>query len=347
MKMNPLGRTGLTVSELCLGTMTFGTQTAPEDAHAQIDRAREAGINFMDTAEMYPTNPITPETIGGTEEIIGDWFARTGRRDEWILATKVTGTGQKAVRDGAPITPETMREALEASLRRLRTDVIDLYQLHWPNRGTYSFRKHWSYAPWTQDRAATRQHMDDMLGALAREVERGTIRFFGLSNETTWGTAEWLRRAEQTGTPGVQTVQNEYSLLCRLADTDLAELMVYEDVSLLPFSPLGAGLLTGKYQNGAVPEGSRMSVNAELGGRRTERAFAAVDAYIEVAKRFGLHSAQMALAWTARRPFVAATILGASDMGQLEIALGAADLTLTDELLEALDTVHKAHPMPY
>ncbi|WP_370045672.1 MULTISPECIES: aldo/keto reductase [Salipiger] len=346
MKMNPLGRTGMTVSELCLGTMTFGNQTAPEDGHAQIERALDAGINFMDTAEMYPVNPVRAETIGRTEEILGDWFAKTGRRNEWILASKHTGDS-KMVRDGAPISGETIPAAIEGSLKRLKTDTIDLYQFHWPNRGSYHFRQNWSFDPSGQDRAQTVQHMHDALGALQREVERGTIRAFGLSNESTWGTMMWLRIAEETGGPRVASIQNEYSLVCRLADTDLAEMMCNEDVGLLPFSPLGAGLLTGKYQGGAVPEGSRMALNGNLGGRKSERVFPAVDAYLEVARRFGIDPVHMALAWSARRPFVASSIFGATTMAQLEHLLGAVDVTLSDELLEALDETHKAHPLPY
>ncbi|MAU48126.1 MAG: aldo/keto reductase [Yangia sp.] len=346
MKMNPLGRTGMMVSELCLGTMTFGNQTAPEDGHAQIERAFDAGINFMDTAEMYPVNPVLAETVGRTEEIIGDWFASTGRRSDWILATKHTGDS-KLVRDGAPISSTTIPGAVEGSLKRLKTDVIDLYQFHWPNRGSYHFRQNWRFDPSSQDRLSTVQHMHDALGALQREVERGTIRAFGLSNESAWGTAMWLRIAEEAGGPRVASIQNEYSLLCRLADTDLAELMVNEDVGLLPFSPLGAGLLTGKYQGGAVPEGSRMALNGNLGGRKSERVFGAVDAYLEVAQRFGIDPVHMALAWTAQRPFVASSIFGATTMAQLEHLLAASELTLSSELLEALDDAHKAHPMPY
>ena len=346
MKMNPLGRTGMTVSELCLGTMTYGNQTPPEDAHAQIERAFDAGINFMDTAEMYPVNPVTAETIGRTEEIIGDWFAKTGRRGDWILATKHTGDS-RMVRDGAPISSDTIPGAIEGSLKRLKTDVIDLYQFHWPNRGSYHFRQNWTFDPSGQDRAATVQHMHDALGALSREVERGTIRAFGLSNESTWGTMMWLKIAEETGGPRVASIQNEYSLVCRLADTDLAEMMCNEDVGLLPFSPLGAGLLTGKYQGGAVPEGSRMALNGNLGGRKSERVFPAVDAYLEVAQRFGIDPVHMALAWSLRRPFVASSIFGATTMAQLEHLLGAVDVTLSDELLEALDETHKAHPLPY
>ncbi|MBN9676259.1 aldo/keto reductase [Salipiger bermudensis] len=346
MKMNPLGRTGMTVSELCLGTMTFGNQTAPEDGHAQIERALDAGINFMDTAEMYPVNPVRAETIGRTEEILGDWFAKTGRRNEWILASKHTGDS-KMVRDGAPISGETIPAAIEGSLKRLKTDTIDLYQFHWPNRGSYHFRQNWSFDPSGQDRAQTVQHMHDALGALQREVERGTIRAFGLSNESTWGTMMWLKIAEETGGPRVASIQNEYSLVCRLADTDLAEMMCNEDVGLLPFSPLGAGLLTGKYQGGAVPEGSRIALNGNLGGRKSERVFPAVDAYLEVAQRFGIDPVHMALAWSLRRPFVASSIFGATTMAQLEHLLGAVDVTLSDELLEALDETHKAHPLPY
>ncbi|MFD1342476.1 aldo/keto reductase [Litorisediminicola beolgyonensis] len=346
MKMNPLGRTGLSVSELCLGTMTYGNQTPESDAHSQIEMALEAGINFLDTAEMYPVNPVRKESIGRTEEVIGNWFAKTGRRSDWIVATKITGQGQEAVRDGAPITPETLDTALEGSLRRLQTDMVDLYQLHWPNRGSYAFRQNWSYAPEHQDAAATRQNMADVLGWMERQVERGTIRFFGLSNETTWGTSEWLRIAAETSTPRVASIQNEYSLLCRLADTDLAELMVNEDVGLLPYSPLAAGLLTGKYQGGAVPEGSRRSLNETLGGRINDRVFGVVEEYLAVAREFGLDPSQMALAWSARRPFVASSILGATTTEQLSLLLGAAEVTLEDDLLARLDAVNRAHPMP-
>lgn len=347
MRRNPLGRTGIEVSELCLGTMTFGSQTPEDEAHAQMDRALEAGINFLDCAEMYPVNPVRAETVGLSEEIVGTWFARSGRRDAWVVATKHSGEGMMHVRGGAPITPDTIPAAVEGSLRRLKIDCIDLYQFHWPNRGSYHFRKNWRYDPSGQDRAETLAHMEDALGALAREVERGTIRAFGLSNETAWGTAQWLRVAEAAGGPRAASIQNEYSLLARMADTDLAELCVNEEVGFLPFSPLAAGLLTGKYQGGASPPGSRRSHVENLGGRITPRVFAAVGACHEVAGRFGLDPVQMALAWAARRPFVASAIFGATRLAQLEHALGAAEVVLSDELLAALDEVHRAHPMPY
>ncbi|SLN27594.1 General stress protein 69 [Roseovarius litorisediminis] len=347
MKRNPLGRTGIMVSELCLGSMTWGTQNTMAEGHAQIDRALDAGVYFVDTAEMYPVNPISGETTGKTEEIIGEWFARTGRRDDVILATKHSGAGFAHARDGAPISSETIPQAVESSLKRLKTDHIDLYQFHWPNRGSYMFRQNWRFDPSGQNRKDTLAHMEDALEALQREVERGTIRHFGLSNESAWGTAQWLQVAGEKGGPRVASIQNEYSLMCRLYDTDLAELSVNEDVGLLAFSPLAAGLLSGKYQNGAVPEGSRMALNGDLGGRKTDRAFNAVEAYLEIAKHHDLNCAQMALAWCLTRPFMCSAIFGATTMAQLDLALGSADLTLSEEVLAEIDAAHKAHPMPY
>ncbi|WP_299611807.1 aldo/keto reductase [uncultured Tateyamaria sp.] len=347
MERRKLGRTGIEVSALCLGSMTWGTQNTTEEGHAQIDRALDAGIDFVDTAEMYPVNPISAETIGRTEQIIGMWFERGGARGNMVLATKHSGAGMRHVRDGAPISGDSIPETVEGSLRRLQTDYIDLYQFHWPNRGSYMFRQNWTFDPSGQDPAAVRQNMDDCLGALQREVDRGTIRAFGLSNESAWGTSEWLAAADRTGGPRVASVQNEYSLMCRLYDTDMAELSVNEDVGLLSFSPLATGLLTGKYQGGAVPEGSRLSLSPDLGGRKTPRAFEAVDAYLGVARKHDLDPSQMALAWCMTRPFMCSVIFGATTMDQLEVAIGAADLTLSDEVMADLDSVHRNHPMPY
>ncbi|MDX2482535.1 MAG: aldo/keto reductase [Pseudodonghicola sp.] len=348
MKMNPLGRTGLTVSELCLGTMTFGTQTPEHEAHAQIDCALAAGINFIDTAEMYPVNPVAAETIGRTEEIIGSWnAANPARRGEFILATKHSGEGMQHARGGAPISSATIPQAIEGSLRRLRTDHIDLYQFHWPNRGSYMFRKNWRFDPSGQNREETLANMGDCLDALQRQVDKGNIRHFGLSNESAWGTAQWLRLAEQRGAPRVASIQNEYSLMCRLYDTDLAELSVNEDVGLLAFSPLAAGLLSGKYQDGAVPDGSRMSLVPDLGGRKGPRAFEAVAAYLEIAARHGIDPVHMALAWCGTRPFMASTIFGATRMAQLEHALASVEVKLSDQILEEIDAAHRAHPLPY
>ncbi|MRU14618.1 aldo/keto reductase [Roseovarius sp. A21] len=347
MKKNRLGRTGIEVSALCLGSMTWGSQNTMEEGHAQIDRALERGLNFIDTAEMYPVNPIAKETIGRTEEVIGEWFAKSGRRDEVVLASKHSGEGMKHAREGAPISSKTIPEAVEGSLRRLKTDYIDLYQFHWPNRGSYMFRKNWQYDPSGQDKTATLAHMEDALEALQKQVDKGNIRAFGLSNESAWGTAQWLRMSEDKGLPRVASIQNEYSLLCRLYDTDLAELSVNENVGLLAFSPLAAGLLTGKYQGGAVPEGSRMTLNETLGGRKTGRALDAVGAYLEIAARHGLDPAQMAIAWCMTRPFMGSVIFGATSVTQLDVALGAGNVSLSDEVLEEIDAAHRAHPMPF
>ena len=347
MKRVPLGRTGLEVSALCLGSMTWGSQNTPEEGHAQIDRALDRGVNFIDTAEMYPVNPTLKETTGRTEEIIGQWFAKTGRRDEVILATKHSGEGFMHARDGAPISSATIPETVEGSLRRLQTDHIDLYQLHWPNRGSYMFRKNWSFDPSGQSRTETIAHMEDTLEALQKQVDKGNIGHFGLSNESAWGTAQWLRIAEARGWPRVASIQNEYSLLCRLYDTDMAELSVNEDVGLLAFSPLAAGLLSGKYQGGAMPGTSRMALNSTLGGRVTDRVFDAVDAYLQIAGRHGLNPVEMALAWCLTRPFMCSAIFGATTLEQLDTALNSADLVLSDEVVTEIDTAHRAHPMPF
>ncbi|UWR05886.1 aldo/keto reductase [Ruegeria sp. B32] len=348
MKMKPLGRTGIQVSDLCLGTMTFGTQTPEADAHRQIDTALAAGINFLDAAEMYPVNPITKETVGKTEQIIGNWnAAHPARRGGYVLATKHSGAGFTHARDGAPISSITIPGAIEGSLRRLQTDYIDLYQFHWPNRGSYMFRQNWDYDPSGGDRQAVLDNMHECLEALQSQVDKGNIRAFGLSNESAWGTAQWLRLSDEMGAPRVASIQNEYSLLCRLYDTDMAELSAYEDVGLLAFSPLAAGFLTGKYQGGAVPEGSRMSIVPQMGGRKGDRVFDAVEAYLAIAAKHRLDPVHMALAWCQARPFMTSVIFGATTQAQLERILEGRDVVLSDEVMAEINAAHRAHPMPY
>ena len=347
MDYRRLGRSDLKVSALCLGSMTWGAQCSAEEAFAQIDAALAGGVNFIDTAELYPTYPIRPETVGRTEEIIGRWLARSGRRGDVVLATKISGAGQRAVRGGAPIGPEAIDRAVEGSLRRLGTDVIDLYQLHWPNRGSYHFRQNWTYSPGGPDTEAIEAEMLAILEAMQRHVDAGRVRWFGLSNETAWGTARWLALAERHGLPRVQSIQNEYSLLCRLFDTDLAELSLREQVPLLAYSPLAAGLLTGKYAPDVTPPGSRRSVSETLNGRITPRVWKAVAAYHALAVRHGLDPVQMALAWGMARPFAGSVIFGATAVAHVERALGAAGLRLEPELLAEIDALHRAHPMPF
>jgi aryl-alcohol dehydrogenase-like predicted oxidoreductase len=267
MKHNILGRTGISVSEICLGTMTWGSQNTEAQAFEQMDYAVEQGVNFFDTAELYPTTPLSPETYALTETIIGNWFKKTGKRKDIVLATKVAGAGRPYIRGGKPITGAAIREAVDASLKRLQTDYIDLYQIHWPNRGHFHFRQAWTYNPYGQDRERTLADMNEKLVALDECVKAGKIRAIGLSNETTWGAQKYIALAEAHCLPRVATVQNEYNLLYRHYDLDMAELSHHEDVGLLAYSPLAAGLLTGKYLDGHKPAGSRGAINSDLGGR--------------------------------------------------------------------------------
>ncbi len=344
MQRRKLGRTGIEVSGWCLGTMTFGRQTPEADAHRQMDMGLERGIDFLDTAEMYPVNPPRAETVGDTEAIVGNWLQRNGRRDAVTLATKCLGPSSLA-RDGAPITARTVTEALEGSLRRLKTEQVDLYQLHWPNRGSYHFRQIWSYDPSGQDTAAVLDNMAEVSDALDKARREGKVRAFGLSNDTAWGVMRWLS-AGFPGAPRVSTLQNEYSLLCRYWDSDLAEVCHHEEVTLLAYSPLACGLLTGKYADG-IPEGSRRSINPELNGRVSDRLWPAIDAYLDIAARHGIDPVHMALAWVAQRPVPAIPILGATTAAQLEHLLGGTEVVLPQAVLDEIDAAHRAHPMPF
>ena len=348
MKLKKLGKSDLKVSPYCLGTMTFGESTDEDDAHKQINESLEKGINFIDTAEMYPVNPISKETIGKTEQFIGKWNnLNAGRRSDYILATKHSGEGLKHVRDGAPISGVTIEKTIEGSLKRLQTDYIDLYQFHWPNRGSYMFRKNWNYDPSPQNKQKTIDNMLECLKALEVQVQKGNIRHFGLSNESAWGTAQWLRLSETNSLPRVQTIQNEYSLLCRLYDTDLAELSLNEDVGLLAFSALAAGLLTGKYQNNKVPVGSRKSISPELGGRATERVWLAVDKYMEISAKYQIDPVHLSIAWCSSRPFMCSTIIGATNVDQLSHIIGSQDVEISEDCLVDIDNAHKEVPMPF
>ncbi|MFI0395162.1 aldo/keto reductase [Paracoccus jiaweipingae] len=351
MRQVTLGRHGPQVSEICLGTMTFGNETPQDVAFSQMDRALDAGISFFDTAEMYPVNPVSDQTAGITEQIIGRWLARRGARNRVQIATKVTGPGS-SVRQGKGYGPDNLRAMVEASLRRLGVDCIDLYQLHWPLRGSYHFRQMWNYNPSKQDKAANLDHIDAMLAVLADLRAEGKLRAFGLSNDSAWGVTQWATRSEAGQGPRVVSVQNEYSLLYRAHDTDMAEACVNEDVTLLAYSPLAAGLLTGKYQDG-VPDPSRAATDlaqggkGSLGGRRTDRALAAVAALQAVARDHGLDLLTLALGFLRHRPFPIVPIIGATTDAQLAAQIAAWQTDLPPEAVRAANAVWRSHPFPY
>ncbi len=346
MKYNPLGRTGISVSEICLGTMTWGSQNSEQDAHDQLDYAFSQGVNFIDTAELYPTTPLSPETYGDTERFIGSWMKARGNRDKVVLASKVAGPGRPYIRGGQPMSRAGILEAIDNSLSRLGTDYLDLYQLHWPNRGHYHFRNAWSYDPSKQHREKVAAELLEVHETIGDIVKAGKVRAFGLSNDTAWGTMQLLKLSEEKGLPRVASIQNEYNLLYRAYDLDLAEVSHHEDIGLLAYSPLAAGLLTGKYLDGARPEGSRLTKNGDLGGRYQPHQEPAVRAYVALAKEYGLDPAQMALAFCLTRPFMASVIIGATTMEQVKTDIGAKDLELSPEVLNGIRRIHRLYPAP-
>lgn len=344
--MKPLGRTGLNVSEICLGTMTWGVQNTENDAHEQLDFAVDAGVNFIDTAEAYAI-PMSPESFGKTETYIGNWFKKTGKRDQVILASKIAGGGRQPwIRGGAKPSRASVAEAVNDSLIRLQTDYIDLYQIHWPSRPHYHFGQGWSFDPSSVDPKAEREQIHDVLLGLDDAVRAGKIRHVGLSNETAWGTMQWLNIAEQHNLPRMASIQNEYGLLQREFDHDMAEVSLFEDVGLLAYSTLAAGVLTGKYLDGKKPEGSRASVME--GGMWRDNSYSqpAIRAYIDVASKHGLDIAQMAIAFSASRPFMTSVIIGATTIEQLKTNIAADALKLSDEVLADIEQVYRNFPRP-
>lgn len=348
MQYRKLGRTGLDVSLLCLGTMTWGRQNTESEGHEQMDYAAAKGINFFDTAEMYPIPP-TADTQGRTEEIIGTWFKARKNRDKIILASKIVGPGMPWVRDtdGGKIKRAAILEAVEGSLKRLQTDYIDLYQLHWPNRPNYHWSKQWNFHPQDVDINAERDNFLEVLQTIDECVKAGKLRHFGLSNESAWGLMQYLDISTKHNLPRVASIQNEYSLTMRLFEPDLAEIALFENAGLLAWSPLAGGMLSGKYLGGGRPQGSRWSIDHRPAHRDTPQANAAVKAYIDVAKKHGLDACQMALAFVNSKPFVTANIIGATTMEQLKTNIDSINVKLSQEVLADIDTVYRQYPMPY
>ena len=346
IETRPLGRTGLSVTSCCLGTMTWGTQNIEAEGHAQMDYAMERGVNFWDTAEMYSVPP-SPETQGNTERIIGTWFKKTGRRDEVILASKMCGMSKNTwTRDGdvkfTRQTREQVDEAVEKSLKRLQTDYIDLYQLHWPDRPVMLFGNKIEMKAYDYPYEA----FEDILAHLNRHVEAGRIRHIGVSNETPFGVMRFLAESERHNLPRMASIQNVYSLVARKFEEGLDEIAIREDVGLLAYSPLAQGYLTGKYRDGALPEGSRKALFNRLQRYESPRAEAAINAHLDFAAERGLDPAQLAIKFCDTRPFTTSTIIGATTMDQLKICIDAFDLDWTDELESGVAALYATYGSP-
>lgn len=344
MQYRRLGRTDLKVSALCLGTMTFGEQNSEADAHTQLDLAYASGINFFDTAEMYPVPPRA-ETQGLTERYIGSWLAKQGGRDKLILATKVAGPADwlPYLRDGnLHLNRRNIESAVDSSLQRLQTDYIDIYQLHWPDRQTNFFGK-LGYQHQEQDQNTPLLETLKIIGDL---VQTGKIRHFGVSNETPWGLIQLLNLSEMHNLPRCVSIQNPYSLLNRTFEIGLAEIAHREDCGLLAYSPLGFGVLSGKYLDNAHPKGARLTLFDRFDRYSNPQAEIAARSYVELAQEHGLNAAQMALAWVTSQPFVTSNIIGATTLQQLRSNLESINLPLPDSILDGIEEIHRQQPNP-
>jgi len=344
MEYRKLGRTDIDVSVICLGSMTWGEQNTQQQAHQQLDYALEQGVNFSDTAELYAIPPRA-ETYGKTEEIIGNWLHKRGKRDDIVLASKVCGPGADwlpHIRGGRTrLDRHNITKAIEGSLKRLKTDYLDLYQLHWPDRKTNFFGK-LGYLHDPDDRPTPIIETLQLLNDLVRE---GKVRHIGLSNETPWGVMRFLQLADCMGMARVVSVQNPYNLINRTFEVGLAEIAHREDTGLLAYSPLGFGVLSGKYLEGK-PSDARLTRWPDYDRYSNPQAQAATAEYVQLARDYDLEPAQMALAYIHSRPFLTSTIIGATSMAQLRTNLGSIDLTLPDSVLEGIEAIHARHPNP-
>lgn len=345
MEYRKLGRTDLQISLIGLGTMTWGLQNTQDDGFEQMDYALEHGINFFDTAEMYAIPP-SKKTFGTTETIIGNWFASRKTRDKVILASKISGPGLKWVRNADFINEKNVKLAIEDSLKRLQTDYIDVYQLHWPNRGSYHFGRTWNYQP-RFDVEKEQENFLEVLRTMEELIQEGKIRHFGLSNETAWGLTKWLQLADQHSLPRAVSIQNEYSLLCRHFEPDLSEITLNEECGLLAWSPLCRGMISGKYLNGARPQGSRFAIETRPEHRIRPMTDSAIVKYMDLAKQHSLDVCQMAIAYVNSKPFTTSTLIGATNMTQLKTNIDAINLKLSGEVQKEIEAIHREIPAPF
>ncbi|WP_432719706.1 NADP(H)-dependent aldo-keto reductase [Jeongeupia wiesaeckerbachi] len=345
MEHRKLGRSGLEVSLIGLGTMTWGEQNTEAEAHAQIDYALERGINLLDAAEMYPVPP-RPETQGRTEQYIGSWIAGHGRRSEIILATKAAGPVRQAHQPNhipaGGFTAANLQRALDASLKRLQTDYVDLYQLHWPDRSTNTFGR-LGY-PWVDGEETVA--IEATLDALAGFIKAGKVRAIGVSNETPWGLSRFLNAADRLGLPRVASIQNPYNLLNRTFEIGLSEFSHRDDVGLLAYSPLAFGVLSGKYLDGAKPQGARLSLYERFARYTNPQAEAATRDYVALAGRLGISPSHLALAFVNSRPFTSSNLIGATTLAQLKENIDSIDVKLGEVALQEIEAIHTRHPSP-
>ena len=344
MQYRTLGNTNLDVSLICLGSMTWGEQNSEEEGHEQLDFAIGYGVNFIDTAELYAI-PAKAETYGRTEEIIGNWLKTRRNRDKVIIASKIAGPGKgwvDHIRNGeSRFDSKNIETALHNSLKRLQTDYIDLYQLHWPERTTNYFGR-LGYTHSEEDFTPIKE----TLTVLADYVREGKIRHIGLSNETPWGVMKFLQIADEMDLPRVVSIQNPYSLLNRSFEVGLAEIAHREQVGLLAYSPLGFGVLSGKYLDGGGKPNDRLSRFPEYDRYSNKEAVAATREYVSLAREMGLSPSQMALAYVNSRSFLTSNIIGATSIGQLQENITSVDLQLSDDILERIEAIHKRYPIP-
>ncbi len=342
MKYTTLPNTDIKVSKICLGTMTFGNQNTEAEGHAQLDYAVDQGVNFIDTAELYPV-PATAETSGRTSKIIGTWL-KNKKREDVVIASKIAGTGDYTAHIRTTgFTADSIKEAVDLELKRLQTDYIDLYQLHWPERQTNTFGvrdyKHNPNDPWTDN-------FKEVLEALNQVKKEGKIREIGLSNEKAWGTMRYLEEAKTNNLPRPVTIQNAYSLLNRVFEGDMAEVSLRENIGLLVYSPMAFGVLSGKYVKGIAGDNSRLKLFPRFARYSSEQSTLATKKYLELAEQNNLSLAQMSLAFVNRQPFVTSNIIGASSLIQLKENINSINLTLNEELMEQIENIHAIIPNP-
>ena len=343
MKFKKLGVTDLNVSLICLGTMTWGTQNTEKEAYEQMDYSLERGVNFFDTAELYSVPPDA-KSYGKTEVMIGNWFEKRKNRDKIILASKVAGPGCDWIRNGENnFNEKNIGKAIEGSLRRLKTDYIDLYQLHWPERSTNCFGRR-EYVHREDERDWN--DFESILNALEKYTKSGKIRYIGLSNETPYGLSKYLELSKNKNLPRVMSVQNPYSLVNRTYEVGMSEISIREKCGLLVYYPLAAGALSGKYRNGQMPKNARMTLFKGWERMINPLAMKAYDEYYNLAKEYNLSMVQLAQAFVNSRPFVTSNIIGATTMEQLKENINSIDIELTDEIMKKINLIHNNNPNP-